>query len=206
MDVPYLPVVIRGIDPDVGDRNPETARRWRDLIGLLSIGDRSVQDAAFCLHHFETVKASVRARSPWYEKAACRLSARGFVGALNTLGEVLEELARIEPTTASSSAQFGAQFPDVRPMRNSIQHVGERVHGLGQCRTTAAPEIVHVPADPFGGPAHVAEAFPADVWERTGADARGRVEISRATLDAAVAIYQMALDAMRWRDERRSWL
>jgi hypothetical protein len=118
------------------------------------------------------------------------LHAKSFVYALDATGQLLRVLSGLEslPDEARSGcAKFESAFGKLRDLRNTLQHIEDRLRGLGR-RGAPLPK-----------PLIVLGAFRNGKFGATTADgAYVEVEVSRATLSAACKIIEDLLWSFGW--------
>jgi len=174
-------------------------RDWAFLVRmLLDEVIRQLDEAALVLALYEVavaedarpVQGGDDARPSSSARRLRFLYAKSFVYSLDVAGQLVRVLAGLTPLpeeARSCSAKFQAAFGALRDLRNTLQHVEDRLRGLGrQGKPVPSPLIV------LGG-------FRDGVFGATTAegDLVG-IEVSRATLKAACTIVEDLAWSFDW--------
>ena len=140
-----------------------------------------MNEAALVLSLFETVA------NPLVEPSSCAsrlrsLYARCFVYALDAAGQLIRVLQEYDQLPSSARRQckrYLSQFVAVRDLRNSLQHIEDRLRGLGRGGV------------PLPGPLIVLGGFIDNRFGSTTEDGRYvEIEMSNSVLAQACAIVE----------------
>jgi hypothetical protein len=174
-------------------------REWafsvRNLLGEIV---NQLDEAALVLTLYEKATAADKGpvqgvHGPKLHNSACRLRflhAKSFVYSFDAAGQLMRVLAGLPclPDDAQSCCvRFESTFGELRGLRNTLQHIEDRLRGLGpQCR-------------PLPHPLVVLGVFRDGFFGATTADgAYVELGVSRATLKAACSIIEDLLWSFAW--------
>ena len=173
----------------------EAAFTTRILLGSL---ETSLVDAALSLEMFESAEvdmgAAIRKRPEDFSFSTQRhrlpfIHARSFVLALHDVQKFIRVLCQLSDGSSEVEAamtEFASKLPDLKAVRDSEQHLEERLQGLvkGKKLPTSLLWIGNLINN---------------TYQMTMADGRiGNVEVSRATLDVAASCIQRTIDSFQW--------
>ncbi|WP_454775756.1 hypothetical protein [Janthinobacterium tructae] len=120
--------------------------------------------------------------------------------AFSNLLTVLCKKKNVPETVLALKTKMVEFFPDLQEVRNSVQHVEDRVRGLGRNEKTP----LQIKPGPYGsekaerGPL-VLSSLNNDVFSNTMADGGfGSVEISQRSMEHLQSIFQATLQAFTW--------
>jgi hypothetical protein len=133
--------------------------------------------------------------------------ARVFLYAVDSFGKllgVLSQEAGVPSRMVGIHADFEAAFPHVRGVRNSAQHVEDRVRGIG----FRGKPIEYKPLDePFiraSGGVHISDCLCNSTYGSTMADGHyGKVEVSPESMKKLQRIFQETLNCLSWEGPKR---
>lgn len=122
------------------------------------------------------------------------LHARAFVTSLAAVGRALSALSTLETGTPQADlrrvhSQFEGAMPDLRPVRDSIEHAEDRMRGLDRRGERMDLTVLG------GGSLFEDRTYGCTV----DGGAHAEIEICEETLEVARAAVQAAFDALPWR-------
>jgi hypothetical protein len=174
-------------------------RDWAFLVRMiLDEVARQLDEAALVLALYEAaaaedappVQGEYHAGPPSSARRLRFLYAKSFVYSLDVAGQLVRILAGLTPLpeeALSCCAKFQANFGALRDLRNTLQHVEDRLRGLG-------PHGKPVPS-----PLIVLGGFRNGVFGATTAEGPVvEIEVSRATLKAACTIVEDLMWSFDW--------
>jgi len=128
-----------------------------------------------------------------FQRGLVRLYARAFIQAADMFEKYLGVLTTMNDAPAALAPlrlRFEAHFSDLRPVRNTIQHMEDRLRGLGAGRN---------PRPLPNGQRLMLGNFHGNRYGTTLSDGQyGYVEISRASVDVMADVLQETLNSYRW--------
>jgi hypothetical protein len=137
------------------------------------------------------------------------MHARSFLYALDMTGKLLQQLTEMPglPGSVSQGVEvFGENFPTLKGVRNSIQHLEDRIQGLGLKDRPLDLQPIDRGGFRIDGHPVVLDNLVGNQFGNTLADGGyGEVEISEASLIAATESVQRVLDSFTWTGPRRVW-
>lgn len=160
-------------------------RDWACSIRLLldAIIDQ-LDEAALVLTLYE--KANSEARDDMRLRL---LYAKSFVYSLDAMGQLVRvlTLASLPPEARACCERFGSAFGGMRDLRNTLQHIEDRLRGLGRRGEPLPTRLI------------VLSSFKNGRFGSTTADgAYVELDVSRATLDHACGIIEDLLWSFSW--------
>ena len=172
-----------------------------DLQGLL----QEYGDAALALSMFEEAY-----EVDWpagLERRFVFLFARMFIQATDMFGRRLRQLQDRYPSSSDDiDDAFRTALPELRGVRNSIQHADERSLGLGSGRRPIVPGPVETPAIRSSGGAMFQDVLEDDWYGCTLEDGTfGRIQVARRTLDLLHGFVQRAVALGTWSGTPEPW-
>jgi len=135
--------------------------------------------------------------------------ARAFLYALDSFDkflDVLKKQSNVPSELEEIHIKFGKEFPDLRGVRNSAQHMEDRSRGLGAGRNPKPLELK--PIDnrfiKSEGGAIVLNGLNGTKYGNTMADGHyGEVDVSPQSMEALCVILQDILEAFKWTGSKK---
>jgi len=162
----------------------------------------SLIDAAIALILLESgVKPPLPAE---YEFRASCVCAQAFVCAINTAGQLIRVIARCVPAAAAFPDKFKAAFPTVAALRDTIQHVEDRIRSLGKNEVPLQLQPVNDQVIDSPSGALLIDVLNGREFGSTTADGHyTKFEITEANLIRLRDLIQELLDVLPWSGEPR---
>ena len=136
--------------------------------------------------------------------------ARAFLYALDAFEKFLCVLAKEEGVpeqVARLHTQMGDEFPNLRGVRNSVQHLEDRARGLGAGRNPQPLDLKPVTNNMInapGGGVLVLNSLNGTRYGSTMADGHfGEVDVSPKSMERLLVILDEVLRSFRWRGSRQ---
>lgn len=132
------------------------------------------------------------------------LYARAFLYALDTFDKILGVLARepgVPPEVAHWHAQVGANFPHLRGVRNTAQHIEDRGRGLGAGRDPKPLDLKPIDNELIKAPngALVLNCLNGTRYGSTMADGHyGEIDVSPQSMEQLRKILSGVLQSFSW--------
>lgn len=172
-----------------------------ELTGLLSTLENALSEAAVALNLYEA-RASLPVPEEYATFQTPFVCAQAFLSALDRAGKVLKVIARA-PGLPSSCAtvhdKFTAAFPDLVGLRDTMQHVEDRVRRLKRGGKPIEIQPVENEWLTSPGGSLVIGALIGNSFQSTMENGSlGKVEVSDATLRTLQGIIQELLDVLPW--------
>lgn len=171
-------------------------------------------DAAYALTAFEASSAEAQpprngkafdAQNPMLKALVRRrpfIYAKTFVSSLDILEKHLANLETMLDDPSSiirARVAFKSTLPDLRGVRDSVQHAEERVQGKARKKKIQTQPIDKLGIKAPGGGVFVNEMLSGNVFAYTTANGElGEVPISEDSFSAAVQAVQAAIDSFVW--------
>ena len=140
-----------------------------------------------------------------FEHSQPILHARAFLYALDSFDKFLKIL-RSQPSVPSNleaiCSQLATAFPDLRKVRNTSQHMEDRIRGLGAGKNPQPLEkkVVNTQLIKSYGTAIFLDCLLGNKFGNTMADGNyGEVDISPASMEALQSIFQEILNSFNWK-------
>jgi hypothetical protein len=131
-----------------------------------------------------------------------RIAAESFTGHLHLIGKVLQSVAGMPGAPGELNdvlVAYRARLPDLKGVRDSIQHVDERILGEARGKPIARQSVADGLIDASGGNVTVIGMLVPNFYRTTMEDgALGNVPISVSALTLARDTVQATLDAFAW--------
>lgn len=185
---------------------PASAEAWRAqevLFALwLLVGDHLLQ-ATHALRLLPQVvppfakDGSIQLAKSADNRALRHLFAGAFLGSISGVEKALKQLAKREPAYKAGHSEFNDSFPGITDLRDSTQHIDERVQQQARGRLIE-PKLLGNPfvSGPGAPAAYVLNSWVGDRFHSTSAEGRlVSLEISGASLEVAVRIVLKTLRA-----------
>jgi hypothetical protein len=143
-----------------------------------------------------------------YEHNEPFIYARAFLYALDAFDKLLGVLSRedgVPEAIAQLHAKTGMEFPDLRGVRNTAQHLEDRARGLGAGRNPLELQPIQnrMVNAPNGG-VLMLNCLNGTRYGSTMADGRyGEVDVSPDSMGKLRSILQQTLDSFQWRGPKR---
>jgi hypothetical protein len=143
-----------------------------------------------------------------FEHNQALMLARAFLYALDSFDKFLNVLKRqpnVPPKLEDMYIKFGSEFPHLRGVRNSSQHMEDRSRGLGAGRNPQPLELKPIDNQLIKseGGALVLNSLFGTKYGNTMADGHyGEVDVSPQSMEALHAIFQDILNAFDWKGSK----
>jgi hypothetical protein len=143
-----------------------------------------------------------------FEHNQALMHARTFLYALDSFDRFLNVLKRqpnVPPKLEDMYTKFGSEFPHLRGVRNSSQHMEDRSRGLGAGRNPQSLELKPIDNQLIKseGGALVLNSLNGTKYGNTMADGHyGEVDVSPPSMEALQAIFQDILNAFDWKGSK----
>lgn len=129
--------------------------------------------------------------------------ARSFLYALDAFDRLLGVLAKeanVPGEIAALHARFAQEFPDLRGVRNTVQHLEDRSRGLGTGKTPLELKpITNTPINAPGGGVLVLNCLNGSRYGSTMADGHyGEVDVSSESMERLQEILLGVLQSFKW--------
>jgi hypothetical protein len=208
-----------GLDKAAWDRDRELERRRREELETEEPEIEGEWIGARMTRLSEQARRDV-VRAKWdagelpqsYAHRLPFIHARTFMTSLAQLRRAMGEIAKLDIGGAQERVeaardQFDAALPDLKPVRDSIEHAEDRMRGLNRKKTamTLAPisnQMIEAP----GGGVLVGDALNGRHYGGTIDDGTyAEVEVADDTLETARVAVQEIFDALPWRAGHRQF-
>lgn len=138
------------------------------------------------------------------------LYARAFLYALDAFDKFLGVLAKepkVSPEVANLHARMAEDFPDLRGVRNTAQHLEDRARGLGAGRNPQPLELKPITNNFInapGGGVLVLNSLNGSKYGSTMSDGHyGEIDVSPESMQRLQAVLQELLLLFRWRGPKQ---
>lgn len=145
-----------------------------------------------------------------YEHRLPFIYARAFLSALDTFDKflgVLSREAKVPVEITELHAQFAVAFPDLRAVRNTVQHLEDRARGLGAGRDPKPMKLKPIETEMISAPSGgvlVLNNLNGSRYGSTTADGHyGEVDVSPESMQRLQQILHSVLQCFRWRGSKQ---
>lgn len=164
---------------------------------MLDLAVTYLTDASLTLRDFET--ASQSAMADVYERRRPFVAAESFIFSIFRVGRVLDRVARMSSSAAAAANALWQGLPDLKDVRDSVQHSDERATGHARGKRTAVGPV-------NDGGIETGNTDVIAMGNLVGTEYRiqshdGRylsVAITQGTIDVACSALQAAIEAFNW--------
>src|SRR2546427_8244183 len=145
-----------------------------------------------------------------YQHALPFLYAKAFLYAVDSIGKLLCALSEADGAPAGVAVlkeSFSQSFPTFREVRNSAQHVEDRIRGLGRGGQPlnlrpVQNQMVNAPA----GGVLIIDSLNGNKFGGTLANGEhGEIEVSVASLERVGDLVQALIDSFQWKGSKRHY-
>ncbi|WP_060494461.1 hypothetical protein [Pseudomonas sp. NBRC 111140] len=205
--------------PSREDRDLQWKRRFeiRQAVEAEQIGAANYDAQAVALEsevRFKRERWAAGQQPREFQHHTSLLYARAFLYALDGFDKALKVLAKTPDVPMDAAEQFkrmGEKFPCLRGVRNTAQHLEDRIRGLGEPAGRGKPcppldlqpmenEIAHAPA----GGVLFTNCLSGSNYGSTMADGHyGQVDVSPVSMEALSEILHAVLNAFAWTGPKR---
>jgi hypothetical protein len=145
-----------------------------------------------------------------YQHALPFLHAKAFLSAVDSVGKLFGALSVVDGSPAGVAVlreSFNESFPTLREVRNSAQHVEDRIRGLGRGGQPLKLKPAQNPmvSAPAGG-VLIVDSLNGNKFGGTLANGEhGEIEVSVASLERVRDLVQALIDAFPWKGPKRHY-